>query len=66
MPNLHRLKIENCSRLKTIPNGLRFIRTLQELEIKSMPKSFKDMLDEGLDFDKVKHVPSLVFQDSWE
>ncbi|KAL4616009.1 hypothetical protein ACB092_07G168400 [Castanea dentata] len=63
MPCLCRLKIEGCHRLKTIPDGLRFVTTLQELEIKNMQKSFKDGLDEGgSDFDKVKHVPSRVFQ----
>ncbi|XP_050261694.1 putative disease resistance protein At1g50180 isoform X3 [Quercus robur] len=57
MPNLHHLKIENCSRLKTIPDGLRFITNLQELEIKCMPQPFEDMLS-----DKFKHVGVLVFQ----
>ncbi|XP_030943212.1 putative disease resistance protein At1g50180 [Quercus lobata] len=50
-------------RLKTMPDGLRFVTTLRQLKITNMYKSFKDKLDEGgLDFDKVKHVPSLVFQ----
>ncbi|XP_050262435.1 putative disease resistance protein At1g50180 isoform X3 [Quercus robur] len=63
MPNLCQLKINYCNSLKTIPDGLRFVTTLRELEITNMRESFKDMLDEGgLDFDKVKHVPSLVFQ----
>ncbi|KAM4089100.1 hypothetical protein ACB094_07G123600 [Castanea mollissima] len=63
MPSLCRLEIERCSLLKMIPDGLRFVTTLQELEIKDMPKSLKDRLNEGgPDFDKVKHVPSLVFQ----
>ena len=67
MPNLSHLQISKCLRLRTIPGGLRFISTLQELEIKCMPKSFKDKLDEGKpNFDKVRHVPSLVFQDCWE
>jgi len=62
MPNLCQLEINCCTRLKTIPDGLRFVTTLRELEITNMSESFKDMLDEGgLDFDKVKHVPSLVF-----
>ena len=61
MPSLCRLEIEFCCRLKMVPNGLRFITTLQELEIKQMT-SFKDRLNEGgPDFDKVKHVRSLVF-----
>ena len=63
MPSLCHLIISKCDNLKTIPDGLRFVTTLRELEIRDMPKSFKDRLDEGgLDFDKVKHVPSLVFQ----
>ncbi|KAL4616017.1 hypothetical protein ACB092_07G169100 [Castanea dentata] len=68
MPSLCHLIIDRCFDLKTIPDGLRFVTTLRELEIRFMPKSFKDRLDEGgLDFDKVKHVPSLVFQNcDWE
>ncbi|KAK7854838.1 putative disease resistance protein [Quercus suber] len=63
MPSLYHLTIDSCYYLKTIPDGLRFLTTLQVLEIKSMPKSFKDRLNEGgLDSDKVKHVPSLVFK----
>ncbi|KAK9987895.1 hypothetical protein SO802_028134 [Lithocarpus litseifolius] len=63
MPSLYCLEIEFCGSLKTIPDGLRFITTLQELKIKRMPKAFIDRLHEGgPDFDKVKHVPSLVFQ----
>ena len=57
MPKLCHLEIVCCPRLKTIPDGLRFVTTLQKLEIKSMQKSFKDKLDKGgPDFDKVKHV----------
>ncbi|KAM4099162.1 hypothetical protein ACJW30_07G135000 [Castanea mollissima] len=68
MPSLCHLIIDKCYYLKTIPDGLRFVTTLRELEIRNMPKPFKDRLDEGgLDFDKVKHVPSLVFQNcDWE
>ncbi|GMY05536.1 putative disease resistance protein At1g50180 [Fagus crenata] len=63
MPSLCRLQIENCYELKTIPDGLRFVTTLQELEIKRMPKTFKDRVNKGgEDFCKVQHVPSLVFQ----
>jgi hypothetical protein len=64
MPNLCRLQIEACWSLRTIPDGLRFVTTLQELEIKHMHKTFKDRVDKGgEDFCKVQHVPSLVFQD---
>nr|XP_023899051.1 putative disease resistance protein At1g50180 [Quercus suber] len=65
MPSLCHLIISYCGKLKTIPDGLRFVTTLQELEINFMPKSFKDRLDKGgPDFYKVQHVPSLVFQHS--
>ncbi|XP_075659894.1 putative disease resistance protein At1g50180 [Castanea sativa] len=63
LPNLCHLEIVCCPRLKMIPDGLRFVTTLQKLEIKSMQKSFKDKLDKGgPDFDKVKHVSSIAFQ----
>ena len=39
MPSLCCLEIEFYGSLKTIPDGLRFITTLQELKIKRMPKS---------------------------
>ena len=63
MPRLCHLEIRCCMNLTTIPDGLRFISTLRELVIYQMPRSFKDRLEEGgQDFDKVKHVPSRVFQ----
>ena len=63
MPSLCHLTIHMCCNLKSIPDGLRLVTTLQELDIKWMPKSFKYRLDEGgLDFDKVKHVSSLVIR----
>ncbi|KAK8329724.1 hypothetical protein V6Z12_A11G342700 [Gossypium hirsutum] len=64
LPSLRRLEIENCRELKKLPDGLRFIATLQELKIESMPKTFKDRVEEGgEDFWKVQHVPSIIFQD---
>ena len=60
MPSLCHLIIDSCYNLKTIPDGLRFVTTLRELEINDMPKSFKDRLDKGgPDFYKVQHVPFL-------
>ncbi|KAL1145992.1 hypothetical protein V6Z11_A11G339000 [Gossypium hirsutum] len=59
-----RLEIRRCPSLKMLPKGLRFITTLKELKIESMPKAFKDKLVKGgEDFYKVKHVPSIIFQD---
>ncbi|XP_012466152.2 probable disease resistance protein At1g58602 [Gossypium raimondii] len=63
MPSLQRLEIKGCLGLKMLPEGLRFITTLKELKIESMPDEFKKRLEEGgEDFYKVKHVPSIIFQ----
>ncbi|GMP77494.1 hypothetical protein CsSME_00033758 [Camellia sinensis var. sinensis] len=64
MPTLYSLEIESCKKLKMLPNGLRFIPTLQELEIDWMPKAFNDKLrvvdgQEGEDFHKISHIPSI-------
>ncbi|MFQ6621251.1 hypothetical protein Gotur_002432, partial [Gossypium turneri] len=62
MPALRYLEIYGCKKLKMIPDGLRFITTLQELKIRGMPKEFKDkMVQEREDFYKVQHIPSIIF-----
>ena len=62
MPSLRRLKFQFCCNLSTIVDGLRFVTTLQELEIQAMPKTFKHQVDiGGEDFYKVQHVPPLIF-----
>ncbi|KAK4421494.1 putative disease resistance protein [Sesamum alatum] len=66
MPNLSTIVIFNCGRLKMIPNGLRFITSLQKLQIVSMPKEFEDRLqkvdgEQGEDYDKVSHISSILF-----
>ncbi|XP_009337964.2 putative disease resistance protein At1g50180 [Pyrus x bretschneideri] len=59
MPSLCRLEISNCTKLKTIPDSLRFVKTLQELEIYGC--LFKiNIGSEGENFYKVQHVPSIV------
>ncbi|OMP05217.1 Disease resistance protein [Corchorus olitorius] len=62
MRTLSRLGISDCYKLKTVPDGMRFITTLKEIEIRWMSRSFRSGLDEnGEDFYKVQHVPSIVF-----
>ncbi|KAK8569073.1 hypothetical protein V6N12_007605 [Hibiscus sabdariffa] len=60
MRTLNRLGISDCYKLKMVPDGLRFVTTLQELEIRWMSRAFKTSVEEdGEDFYKVQHVPSI-------
>ncbi|KAA8527790.1 hypothetical protein F0562_035341 [Nyssa sinensis] len=66
MPNLFSLQIDDCNKLSEVPDGLRFLTTLQELKIKNMGREFQKRLqvkdgEEGEDFHKVRHVPSITF-----
>ncbi|KAJ6958813.1 disease resistance protein [Populus alba x Populus x berolinensis] len=56
-------EISNCTSLKTVPEGLRFITSLREMEIRSMLKAFRTRLEHGgEDYYKVQHVPSIAFR----
>ncbi|KAI3469969.1 hypothetical protein Pfo_026632, partial [Paulownia fortunei] len=70
MPVLSEIEINNCSRLEMVPDGLRFIVTLQKLQISGMPELGKLVSTSssggGEDFDKVRHVPSIIiFEHEW-
>ncbi|PKI53628.1 hypothetical protein CRG98_025961 [Punica granatum] len=57
MPSLTKFEISNCVHLKEIPEGLKFMASLQELEIRYMPMQFQVRLNPGGDdFDKVQHL----------
>ncbi|KAL5095704.1 hypothetical protein RYX36_000031 [Vicia faba] len=61
MPCLYRLSISDCNKLKSVPDGLKFVAGLRELEIRWMPKLFNNRLGVGgEDYHKVQHVPSVV------
>ncbi|KAL6128649.1 hypothetical protein ACLB2K_072004 [Fragaria x ananassa] len=61
MPRLRRLCINYCYELRAVPDGLQYIETLKELTFRLMPSEFCSRLGkEGEDFDKIKHVPSLI------
>ncbi|KAF8405677.1 hypothetical protein HHK36_007754 [Tetracentron sinense] len=47
MPRLRRLDICGCHNLMMVPEGLRFLTTLRELEIRWMPRVFEDRLRPG-------------------
>lgn len=65
MPNLSHLRIRKCTALKMIPDGLKFISTLKEIVIQGMRDTFNNRVrvidgQEGEDFYKVSHVPSIL------
>ncbi|KAL8051288.1 hypothetical protein ABFX02_06G137800 [Erythranthe guttata] len=63
MPKLTRLVIAHCRQLEMLPEGLKFVSTLQKLNARWMPDLFKDRLRatdaRGEDFYKVQHVPDV-------
>ncbi|XP_039139866.1 disease resistance protein RPP8-like [Dioscorea cayenensis subsp. rotundata] len=61
MPRLRKLVIHRCGKLVMLPHGLGRITSLQELEVWYMPVAFTQRLKEndGEDWDKVRHVPSV-------
>nr|WLD25411.1 disease resistance protein RGA2 [Morus macroura] len=70
MTNLKRLDIERIPKLWMMPEGLKYVTTLCELNICSMWKVFENRLKvedgiEGEDFHKVQHIPSISFSHTW-
>lgn len=59
LPKLTSFQINNCRRLRMIPEAIKSVTTLKELEIKEMPERFIDRL-QGEDYYKVQHVPSIT------
>ncbi|CAA7048359.1 unnamed protein product [Microthlaspi erraticum] len=63
MMRLVSLELKCCKRLKLLPEGMRFLKNLQEVEIGNMTKAFKDRLvSGGEDFYKIQHVACVVFE----
>ncbi|KAL4386624.1 hypothetical protein GQ457_09G029700 [Hibiscus cannabinus] len=64
MPHLQSLCLKYISELKMIPEGLRYITTLQQLELREMGNSFNQRIENkdgkvGQDFYKVSHIPNI-------
>ncbi|KAF4349096.1 hypothetical protein G4B88_029065 [Cannabis sativa] len=56
------LSVEYCLKLRKLPDGLRYITTLEEMKIVYMSREFKERVEEGgEDFYKVRHIPSRLF-----
>ncbi|KAL2927941.1 Disease resistance RPP8-like protein 3 [Bienertia sinuspersici] len=65
MKKLYHLKIQRCQNLKMMPEGLKSIESLRELEISYMPLPFfdsaspRDIEKSWSHYYKVKHVPDI-------
>ncbi|CAL8990102.1 unnamed protein product [Prunus brigantina] len=67
MPRLCRLEIKYCKGLTTIPDGLRYLTNLRELTIIGMHRKLhRRIQEEGEDFYKIQHVPSLVIEERFD
>ena len=63
LPLLERLTIGPCPLLKEVPSGIHHLKSLKHLQFVEMPRELVLSLqpDEGPDFWKVKHIPSVGF-----
>nr|VDC70184.1 unnamed protein product [Brassica rapa] len=60
MPCLRTLSIRYCKKLKELPEGLKYITYLKELDIRHNNKEWKKKLAPGGEsYHKVKHIPSV-------
>ncbi|XP_058112950.1 disease resistance protein RPP8-like [Magnolia sinica] len=62
MPYLTSLRIMSCKRLKMLPDGMRHLTNLQELKLSGMTEEFEERVreNEGEDWFKIQHIPSLI------
>ncbi|KAL0348072.1 UNVERIFIED_CONTAM: putative disease resistance protein RXW24L [Sesamum angustifolium] len=68
MPNLFFLSMFECDNLQMIPDGLKSITALKELFIGWMSEKFMNRVrvvdgEEGEDYHKIKHIPSLYIHE---
>lgn len=63
MPRLSHLTISGCKKLKKLPQGLRHVTTLKELELMDM-LAFRDRVrkGDGQDWVAISHVPSIIIK----
>ncbi|XP_047979544.1 putative disease resistance protein At1g50180 [Salvia hispanica] len=62
MPLVSKIRIHGCPLLEMVPDGLRFLNALTDLEISGMPQLGARVSEGGEDFHKVQHVPSIVIR----
>ncbi|OMO70584.1 Disease resistance protein [Corchorus capsularis] len=57
------LHILSCEKLEMMPDGLQYIKTLQELKVRGMPQQFitsRLQKPDGIDWSKIQHIPSIT------
>lgn len=61
MTNLRLLWISRCHALKAIPDGLKFVNSLESLSISNMSPELKEKIRtrEGGDFHNISHIPKV-------
>ncbi|XP_047948478.1 probable disease resistance protein At1g58602 isoform X1 [Salvia hispanica] len=67
MPLVAEVTITRCPRFEKIPEGFSNIQTLQKLVLSEVPRLRKRVLGSGqggVDFHKVRHVPSIIINKS--
>ncbi|KAM4102580.1 hypothetical protein ACJW30_06G011900 [Castanea mollissima] len=63
LPLLDQLDTRPCPQLKEVPSGIHHLKSPKQLQFGEMPTEFVLSLqpDEGPNFGKVKHIPSITF-----
>ena len=63
IPSLKFLRLRNCLRLRTLPEGLQFITTLKQLSLLPLLDDHEERLrpDGGEENYKIKHIPQVKF-----
>ncbi|KAJ4977229.1 hypothetical protein NE237_002335 [Protea cynaroides] len=59
-PCLQVFTIDYCYYLHMLPDGLRYVTTLQELKISRMQPGFDYNVKRGEEWEKIKHIPSVT------
>ena len=63
LPLLEKLEIGPCPQLKELPSGIHHLKSLKYLQFGGMQIEFILSMqpDEGLNFGKIKHIPTVTF-----